>query len=163
MTYYLIYTKPREEARAQHHLTNQGYACFLPQYSCEKIKDGKRITTLTPLFPRYLFIRLNEATDNWAPIRSTLGVSQMVRFGLRWATVEDAFIQTLQERLEQMKVTPQALYQPGQSLKVVDGPFAGLDAIFKENDGEARVVVLLNFLQQQKPISMPIGAVQSAA
>jgi transcriptional antiterminator RfaH len=163
MTYYLVHTKPREELRAQEQLSNQGYECFLPQFLGERIQAGKRVAVLQPLFPRYLFIRLNSETDNWAPIRSTQGVSQMVRFGIRYASVDDDFIEALRARLQPAEMEPKPLFENGQALRIVRGPFAGLDAIFKENDGDARIVVLLNFLQQQKPVSMPIDAVKLAA
>jgi transcriptional antiterminator RfaH len=163
MTHYLIHTKPGQEERACLQLRNQGYDVFLPRHAREKMRGGKRILATTPLFPRYLFIRLNQLTDNWSPIRSTLGVSNMVRFGNRYATVDDDFITALRERIAQQEQTPEPLYQRGQPVRIVRGPFAGIEAVFAENDGDSRVVVLLNFLQQEKQVSMPIGAVRLAA
>jgi transcriptional antiterminator RfaH len=87
----------------------------------------------------------------------------MVKFGVRYASVGDDFIDALRARLEPEEMEPRPLFQDGQMLRIVRGPFAGLEAIFKENDGDARIVVLLNFLQQQKPVSMPLDAVRLAA
>ena len=82
---------------------------------------------------------------------------------MSYASVEDSFVEALRDRLGQGEASVEPLYRSGQPVKIVDGPFAGLEAIFKENDGAARVVVLLNFLQQQKPVSLPNRAVQLSA
>ena len=141
MTYYLIQTKPREEQRAQLHLANQGYVCYLPLRTIDAVRSGRRISRVEPLFPRY---RLDHEKDNWSRIRSTRGVSHLVRFGVRCASVDDDFIEQLSAQIAAGQAEPQ--YQSGQVLRIVQGPFKGLEAVFREPDGEARVVVLLNML-----------------
>ena len=72
--WYLIKTKPRQEKRAKQNLENQGYVTFCP---ITKINNK-----LAVLFPGYLFVQLNEKTQNWSPINSTKGVSCFVKFNL---------------------------------------------------------------------------------
>ncbi|NBY65097.1 MAG: transcriptional activator RfaH [Betaproteobacteria bacterium] len=95
MNWYLVMSKPREEDRAYENLVYQQYNCYLPKVKIEKIKQGKKIQLLEPLFPRYLFVQLNSSTDNWGPVRSTLGVSNMVRFGDSYAKVPDSVIEDI--------------------------------------------------------------------
>ena len=47
------------------------------------------------MFPRYLFIQLDRENDNWMPIRSTIGVQNLVQFGGIAARVPDNLISDL--------------------------------------------------------------------
>ena len=81
--WYVVYTKPREEARARENLERQGHQCYLPELSLEKRRRGKVVPVTEPLFPRYLFIRCADelATAGWGSLRSTRGVVKLVAFG----------------------------------------------------------------------------------
>jgi len=83
MTWYLIHTKPRQESVALTNLSRQGFECYLPMLQVEKIRQRKTVLVAEAMFPRYLFIRLdaNGTGQSWSPIRSTLGVTEMVKFG----------------------------------------------------------------------------------
>jgi len=75
MNWYLIHTKPRQENAALLNLEQQGYECYLPILLAEKLRQGSLSVIEEPLFPRYLFIRLDPSggSQSWAPIRSTRG------------------------------------------------------------------------------------------
>src|SRR5690606_41037685 len=66
--------------RARENLENQGFTCFLPELSVERLRAGRRIQREEPLFPGYLFIRLDRASG-WHTVRSTRGVQKLVTFG----------------------------------------------------------------------------------
>jgi transcriptional antiterminator RfaH len=97
--WYVVHTKPRQEARALENLQNQGFNCFLPTMQVQKLRNQRVQTITEPMFSRYLFIQLNEQTQNWGPIRSTLGVSKLVSFGRQLAKVPPEFVDFLQEAL----------------------------------------------------------------
>src|SRR5690606_503175 len=80
----------RGKARAEETLRRQHFECYRPQ------KHGK---TEEPLFPGYLFIRLDRQLDNWYPIRSTRGVARVISFGGEPTPVRDELIEQLRERL----------------------------------------------------------------
>ena len=90
--WYLLCTKRRQEKLAQENLRRQGYETYLPLMRERRRRKGKIFNVIEPMFSSYLFIRLNKSTDNWSPIRSTLGVSQIVRFGACPAFVSDDLI-----------------------------------------------------------------------
>lgn len=142
--WYLIQTKPRQEARADENLRRQSFDCYRPH------KHGK---TEEPLFPGYLFIRLDRQLDNWYPIRSTRGVARVVSFGGEPTPVRDELIEQLRQRL-----APQAekrQFRPGDLVQVRGGGFNELDAIFISADGEERSVILLNLLQREQRVRVP--------
>src|SRR4030065_2468428 len=97
-SWYLVYAKPRQEEVALTNLVRQGYGAYLPRVREARKRQGRRIMVVDPLFPRYLFIYLDTHTDNWGPIRSTLGVASLVRFGQEPACIPDELIDFLKTR-----------------------------------------------------------------
>ena len=155
-SWYLVHTKPRQEEIALANLERQGYECYLPQIRIERVRRRKAEIATEPMFPRYLFIRLDSSDQgkSWSPIRSTLGVSQLVHFGARAAKVDDTLVDLLRQR---ERVLPtEAMFQNGDSVVIADGPFAGIEAIYQTADAERRAFLLLEILA--KPVSMHIDA-----
>lgn len=66
------------------------------------------------MFPRYLFVRLTAAVDNFAPIRSTFGVSRLVKFGDRYAVLSGDLAALLTERSNSDGV----IERPEEALKI---------------------------------------------
>ena len=154
--WYLVHTKPRQEALALSNLERQGYECYLPQMPIERIRRRKAEIVIEPTFPRYLFIRLDSSDQgkSWSPIRSTLGVSQLVHFGTRAAKVDDTLVDLLRQR--ERALPTEAMFHSGDSVVITDGPFAGIEAIYQTADAERRAFILLQILT--KPVSMHINA-----
>ncbi|MDP1717305.1 MAG: transcription/translation regulatory transformer protein RfaH [Burkholderiales bacterium] len=146
--WYIVFCKPRGEELAVTHLENQGYAVYLPRLLGRHRRLGKWVERIEPLFPRYLFLRPRDETQSLAPVRSTFGVTGLVRFGGQPAVVPDALIEELRARQDAaagMHVQ-RTLFQPGAPVKFVDGPFTGLEGVFSQETGEERVIVLLEML-----------------
>ena len=150
MHWYVIHTKPKEEQRALRNLEQQGYECYLPLLAVEKLRKGAISVIEEPLFARYLFIRLDasQSGKSWAPIRSTLGVSRLVTFGIEPARVDEQLVETLRAQKESLCTLPQSLFTKDERLIITDGPFTGLEAIYQMHDGESRAMVLINLLNK---------------
>lgn len=156
LSWYLVHTKPRQEDIALANLERQGYECYLPQMRIERVRRRKAEIATEPMFPRYLFIRLDSSDQgiSWSPIRSTLGVSQLVHFGAQAAKVDDTLVDLLRQR--ERALPTEAMFHHGDSVVIADGPFAGIEAIYQTVDAERRAFILLEILA--KPVSMHIDA-----
>jgi len=163
-SWYLIYTKPRQENLARENLDRQGFVTYLPLAQQTRRRNGRYMKMIEPYFPRYLFIQLNTDTDNWAPIRSTLGVSQMVRFGGVPAVVPEDLINYLKENddpngIQQMI---QQDMSPGDKIEIVNGPFAGYSGIYQQQKSAERVAVLLEIVGKNAELTLSIHDLQLA-
>lgn len=148
--WYLVHTKMRQEQVALDHLQRQGFECFLPLIRVEKLRRGVLQVVQEPLFPRYLFIRLgtDAQSQSWSPIRSTVGVSRLVSFGHTPAKIADALVVNIRAQSASAEVRVRH-FVAGEPVRVTQGPFAGVDAVFHMADGEGRVLVLLNILSKE--------------
>ena len=161
--WYLVYTKPQKEALALQQLSKQGYTAYLPTISKEVRRRGRLQSVVEPLFPRYLFICLNTQVDNWGPIRSTVGVSHLVRFGLSPAKVPEKFVHFLQQQelaAEQQCEVPR--FVEGDKVTIAEGPFAGVEAVFSEARGDKRAIVLLKIANRFTHLSVEQGCLDKA-
>lgn len=156
MNWYLIFTKPRQEYRALENLQHQGFECYLPLLLFETISTGALVIKPQPLFPRYLFIRLGHDQDSksWIPIRSTKGVSKLVSFGIQPAKVPDELVIFLKDYEANLQTIPQKLFNAGERVRLLEGPFTGLEGIYLMSDGDRRVMVLIEILS--KPVRVQV-------
>ena len=159
MTWYALQHKPAQGDRALTHLQNQDIACFYPKITVEKIKAGKRSKKLEALFPGYLFVNLEQTDPMWAKLRSTRGVIRVVGFANKPAPISDDVIQHIKASLD--SVAEQGGIKPGQAVQLNEGPFEGINAIFQAYDGEARAIVLINFMQKQQRVKVPVSALKT--
>ncbi len=161
--WFLIHTKIRQERVALTNLESQGYTCFLPEISIEKLRRKTLEVVQEPLFPRYLFISLGTdlASQSWAPIRSTLGVSRLVTFGQIPAKIDASLVAVIRAHNE-AAISPTRYFAAGDQVIVTEGPFQGLDAIYQMDDGENRAMVLLHFMNKQVKLSVPPGNLRKA-
>lgn len=156
MHWYLVHTKPRQETSALNNLEQQGYVCYLPSFLSEKFHQGALTISHAPLFPRYLFIQLEQGNGakSWSPIRSTRGVSRLVTFGNTPAKISDELINILKSKENNIQRHPEYLFSPGEKVKISCGSFAGIEGIYQIADGEHRVIVLIEILSKQVPMQV---------
>lgn len=165
--WYLIYTKPLGEATARAHLARQGFEVYFPRVLQRIRRAGRWIEQVSPLFPRYLFVGLDEQRQALAPVRSTVGVAGVVKFGAQFTTVPESVLQELRSRADpdsgMHRLQQPAQLVQGAAVRIDSGPFSGLEAAFEREVGTDRVMVLLNVLGQSVPVRMPLDAVRHAS
>ncbi len=157
-----MYSKPRQERVARENLERQGFDTYLPRVRQPRRRMNRRILVVEPMFPRYLFIRLDARHDNWAPIRSTLGVSALVRFGPYPTPVPEALIEALRAREDEEGIQdlPPQQFKRGEALRIADGAMAGYEGIFLARSGKDRVLVLLEIMGRQARVEVGQDAVE---
>lgn len=153
--WYLVQCKPKQDERAEENLVRQGYECSRPLCSRERLLRGKRQLVQESLFPGYLFIHMPLGA-NWAPLRSSRGVARVVAFGGQPLPVSQQLVEQLQARALTAVVSP---FKPGDKVTVKEEGFSGLDSIFMCMDGEERVILLINLMNRQQQISLPLASI----
>ena len=146
--WYLIKTKPRQETIAIANLENQNYRVYCPFTT---INNKNQF-----LFPGYLFIHLDNESQDWSPIKSTKGVLNFVRFGINFAKIPDKVIDliTQNEKNTANKIININNFKNGDEVQINDGILKNCVAIFKSIKSDERVLILLNLLGQEQTINM---------
>ena len=154
--WYLIQTKPRQESISQENLNRQGYTTYLPLVPIRKRRNNRTRFEVGPMFPRYLFIHLDAGIDDWRPLRSTIGVSNVVRFGVVPAKISDILITALRQREDDrgIQILPEAKLVKGRTIRIAEGPFEGYEGLFHAKTARDRVIILINILDKQARIEI---------
>ena len=133
--WYLVHALPKGERKAVFHLGAQGFKTFLPQFR-KTVRHARQLKTVAaPLFPRYLFIRLNLERDRWLSVRSTVGVSTLIT----------------------------CMGMPAPIPPGVSGPFADFVGTLARLDDAGRVRVLLELMGTTVPVSIHRSVLLPAA
>ncbi len=156
LPWYVVHTKVRQEQVACDNLLRQGYAVYLPRIRLLKRVRRRQQMQQEPLFPRYLFVQPGSAADSIAPVRSTLGVTTLVRFGqepavMRAEVLED--IRAFEIRRNEAPEEAISPFQPGARIFVSEGPLSGIEGLISDVSHE-RVVVLMQLLGRETRVSL---------
>ncbi|MGH7796453.1 MAG: transcription termination/antitermination protein NusG [Candidatus Binatia bacterium] len=154
--WYAIRTKVNREKEVEKRLTDFNLEVFLPWMRARRRIGSRFHWVLAPLFPGYVFCRLDMVVSGKAA-RYSPGVKDFLTFGSRIAEVSENIIQTLRERCPGgiAEIDPVSA-KPGDVVRINEGPFSGLEAIFEQKlKGSERVAVLLEILGRQTRIVLP--------
>jgi len=157
--WFVGFTKPRQETRALENLQRQGFECRLPVIRTQRRVRRELVWRQEAMFPRYLFLRPAAGGAPLERVRSTYGMSGLVRFAGLPATLPEGL---LAELLAYGEERTQALFAPGAAVRFLEGPLVGLEGVFECADGEERAVVLLEFLQRVQRVMVPTWLLASA-
>ncbi|HML07314.1 MAG TPA: transcriptional activator RfaH [Xanthobacteraceae bacterium] len=163
--WYVVHTHPNAEAKANAHLGRQGFDTYLPRY-LKKRRHARRVETVrAALFPRYLFVAIDMATQRWRAISSTVGVSQLVCNGEEPAAVPDNVIASLRQREDEnglIRLPARPRFAPGDRVRLLDGAFADCIALFEGMKDVERVSVLLDLLGRKVRVLLDADIVAAA-
>ena len=161
-SWYLIYCKPQRERIARDNLKRQGYVVYLPLAPVRRRRKGRTVRIVDPIFPRYLFIYLSDQTDDWGPIRSTIGVSSLVRFGQLPAKITDSLIEglRLREDSEGIQEIPERGFKLGDKVRIAEGVMEGFEAIFQCQKSNERVILLLKIAENTAKIEIESSQIE---
>lgn len=154
--WYVLTNKPNQDAYAEEQLNNQGFTTYRPLAVRKRKRSGKLISVTESLFPRYMFIQLDQVRDNWAPIKSTYGVSGFVQFGELPLSVADSLIDDLRKSESQFQDRAVDLdcFHRGDEVVVGFGPLKGFKAIFERYSGDERAILLMGILNEQAKLTI---------
>ena len=161
--WFVVYSKPRKEASAQFHIERRGIEVFAPRMSLPAYLERK--TRLIPLFPNYLFVRIDPVADFHAVLWSP-GVSRFITSqGGAPARLDDAIVRFLRDRADADGViAARPDLKVGEQVEVTGGPLSGLLGIIsRPPDAKGRVKVLMRLLNRQPVrVDVPVHSLRAA-
>ena len=156
LRWYAIRTKVNREKDVEKRLKDLRLEVFLAWMRTRRRIGSRFHWVLAPLFPGYVFCHLDMVLSGKAA-RYAPGVKDFLTFGSRIAEVGENIIEALRERCPGgvADIDP-VNAKPGDIVRINEGPFSGLEAIFEQKlKGSERVAVLLDILGRQTRIVLP--------
>lgn len=165
MRWYVVQTQPNCELKAAQNLINQGYEIYLPRYLKRRRHARKVDLTAKPLFPRYMFVAIDMATQRWRSIQSTFGVSRLVSNGDSPAVVPEQVLTALKAREDDkgfIQMNSRPVFASGDRVRVLDGAFMDSFGLFSEMADRDRVSILLDMLGRKVRVLLDADMVAAA-
>ena len=162
--WYVVHAKPNSEVRAALNLDRQGFEAYLPLYLGQRRHARRTERVAKPLFPRYLFVRLDLDRDPWRAVNGTFGVSHLVAVNGMPAPVPDSVVEVTRQRENnegyvRLGFTP---FRSGERLEILEGPMTAHKGLFQHMQDSDRIVLLLNLLGRPVRVTVPRMAVTAA-
>ena len=138
----------------------------VPVHQVTEIKGGKRQQVQEKVLPGYILVRMDLTDESWAAVRNTPGVTGFVGLSSRPSPLSLTEVATLlapepQEKAAKTEVTRLAVeYEVGESVTVMDGPFATLPATVNEiNPDTQKLKVLVSIFGRETPVELSFDQV----
>jgi transcriptional antiterminator RfaH len=151
--WYVVHTQPREERRAERNLRIQRYTVFAPFLRRNARHARQWKTTEVPLFPGYIFVKLDLARDRWLSINGTAGVTALLAVRDRPLPLPEGLVEALiaGQRGRSTGSDDEELHV-SESVQLNGDPFAGLVGRIEHVDAKGRVQVLLEIMGRAVPV-----------
>lgn len=148
--WYVAQTQLQSEAKASANLAQQGFEVYLPRY-LRTVRHARRVNVVrAPLFPNYLFVRLDLETQRWRAINSTVGVKRLVGHDGTPARISSSVVDDLKEHETadgfSSMVSPVVRFKAGDAVRILRGAFDSCRGIFQGRTDHERVEILLDML-----------------
>jgi transcriptional antiterminator NusG len=140
----------------------------VPQHEVTEVKGGKRQKVSEKVLPGYILVRMDLTDESWAAVRNTPGVTGFVGLSNTPSPLHLSEVATLlapePEEQAKAKETAKAAatvdFEVGESVTVMDGPFATLPATVNEINAEAqKLKVLVSIFGRETPVELSFNQV----
>lgn len=142
--WWVAHTRSRQDKALARHLLGLAVPYYLPQREKRYRRAGRTFVSYLPLFPGYVFFRGMES-ERHSALRSNLLVRTLAVPEQDLLTRELSQLRRLQE--SGASLTPCVQFSPGDSVRVVEGPFKGYVGVVLRDAGRLRLVVSVSMLR----------------
>jgi transcriptional antiterminator NusG len=161
--WYALYTRGRHEAKVASHLDSRSIETFLPVHRLDVQWSDRRKTVVRPIFSSYVFARFRES--ELPQVLSTRGLVTIIRAGGRLAAIPDEEIENVRrfaDAVSDHRIVPEreTLIEAGDRVRVLTGPFAGIEGVAVLRRGRRRLLVSLSTVGEKLAVDLDGASLQ---
>jgi transcription antitermination factor NusG len=158
--WFAAVTVPQHEKAASRHLDSAGVETFLPTYESSRVwKNRQRVQVQLPLFPTYLFVRIDQAER--ARVLRTPGVRRLVGNSREPLSLPDREIEFLRTTLSGQKGEPYADLLEGQRVRIKSGAMRGVEGWLVRKSSEWRFVLTVQLIHRHVALEVDASTLES--
>lgn len=136
---------------------------LIPTEEVVEMSRGKRRTSKRKFFPGYMLVQMNLSEATWSLVKSTPKITGFVGNSTRPQPVVDVEIRRLTNQIAEgaERVKPKVVFEKGDAVRVVDGPFQNFNGTIDEVDPEkGKLRVLVSIFGRATPVEMEFVQVE---
>ena len=135
----------------------------VPTHSIVEVKRGVRINTERKIYPGYILIKMNLNDDTWHIVKSTPKLSGFLGNKGKPIPISNSEAKRISQQVIDgvEKSRPAVMYDVGEQVKVIDGPFASFNGEIEQIDEEkARLRVAVSIFGRSTPVDLEYSQVE---
>jgi len=157
--WYAAYTSANHEKKVAAELGRRSVESFLPLYSSIRRWKDRRVQLQLPLFPGYVFVHL--ALSERLRVLHVPGVAKLVGFGGQPVALPDEQLEGLRASMNgELCAEPHPYIAVGRRIRIVRGPFQGIEGFLVRRKGVFRVVLSLELIMRSVAVEVDISEVE---
>ena len=139
---------------------------LVPTEEVVEIKEGAKRTTERKFFPGYVLVEMNLNDETWHLVKSVPKVMGFIGGTTdRPAPISEAEAKAILNQVEESVEAPKpkTLFAPGESVRVLDGPFADFSGLVEEvNYEKSKLRVAVLIFGRSTPVELDFGQVEKS-
>jgi transcriptional antiterminator NusG len=142
------------------HMEGEIFDVVIPMEDVVEIKGGRKVTVPKKVFPGYILVRMYLSDDSWFAVRNTPGVTGFVGSGTKPVPLSRREVERIlgvkkEETVGKAAPRFQPAWGVGETVRVVEGPFADFNGVIEEiNLDQSKVRVLVNIFGRETPVEL---------
>ncbi|RLE16373.1 MAG: transcription termination/antitermination protein NusG [Actinobacteria bacterium] len=142
------------------HLEDKIFEVVIPMEDVVEYKNGKKVTVARKKFPGYVLVRMYMDDDSWYAVRNTPNVTGFVGSGTKPSPLSRREVERIlgvekEEGAKKEKPTFKPAWEVGETVRVVEGPFADFNGLIEDiNVDQSKVRVLVDIFGRETPVEL---------
>ena len=144
------------------HLEDRVFDVVIPMEEVVEFKSGRKVTVERKKFPGYILVRLYMDDDTWYAVRNTPGVTGFVGSGSKPTPLSRREVERIlgvrkeeEPGVEKKEPTFKPAWEVGETIRVVEGPFADFNGVIEDiNVDQSKVRVLVDIFGRETPVEL---------
>ncbi|MBU4149465.1 MAG: transcription termination/antitermination protein NusG [Candidatus Omnitrophica bacterium] len=170
--WYVIHTLTGQEEKVKASIENkmqegelQGKVqqVLIPTEQVSEVKDGKKRISLRKFFPGYVLVEMNMDDEAWYVVRNIPGVTGFIGTKTKPVPLLDNEIKHIIKQTEEKKEkpTPKVIFEKGDNIKIIEGPFINFNGTVEEiNPDKGKVKVMVSIFGRATPVELEYWQVE---
>ncbi|TAK36204.1 MAG: transcription termination/antitermination protein NusG [Chloroflexota bacterium] len=162
--WYVIHTYSGYEAKVKRNLEHRIqsmdmqdkiFQVIVPTEEEIEVKDGQRKTVHKKVFPGYVLVEMKLTNDSWYVVRNTPGVTGFVGSGTKPTPLSEDEVNAIIKQMRAEAPRVKVGFQKGQTVRIIDGPFAEFMGTVDEiNQEKGKVKVRISLFGRETPVEL---------
>ena len=170
--WYVVHTQTGYEDKVKTNIEKRAEASNLkelisqvlvPTEKVSEVKEGKKKISTRKFFPGYILIEMELTDETWYLTKNTPGVSGFIGSGRRPVPLEENEVSAIlkQTELAKEKPTPKVIFEKGEGVRVLEGPFANFNGTIEEiNPTKGKLKVTISIFGRATPVELEYWQVE---
>lgn len=138
---------------------------LVPAEKVVELVKGRKKTSSRKFFPGYMLVNMDLDDETWHIVKGTPKVTGFVGDATSPAPITDAEVREITQQMAEgaARPKPKVLFETGESVKVIDGPFADFNGVVEEVKGDkGKLRVLISIFGRATPVELDFVQVEKA-